>query len=56
MTWFTKLSSGVQYSIIATATVIVLATLIVFYKSKFKIKTADKEFDKEAPEDDGETK
>ena len=56
MTWFTQLSSGVQYTMIGAVAVIFLSALGVFYKSKFKLKTKDKEFDKEAPEDDGETK
>lgn len=50
--WFTKLSSGVQYAIVVSAVTIFISFLIVFYKSKFKIKSGDKEIDKEAPEEE----
>jgi len=56
MTWFTQIPTGVQYTMIAAVAAIFISALVVFYKSKFKIKSGDKEIDKEAPEDDGETK
>ena len=52
MNWFTQLPMVVQLVMIAAVSGMVITALLVFYKSKFKVKDGDKEFEKEAPEDD----
>ena len=52
MNWFTQLHAGVQYAMIISVAIIFLSAIFVFYKSKFKIKSGDKEIDKEAPEEE----
>ena len=54
MNWFTQLPIGVQYGMIVSVSIVLLAGMYVFYKSKFKIKSGDKEIDKDAPEEDGD--